>query len=293
VSAQGVEAQLAAVDSIGAAVGSFARQAGPLADQASSAARDFESRVEDEYVRRVDALKKARQTKEAAAQALRNCTENCGGLERALAAADKEVDRATKRADASAKALAQVGEAMRAFAIARRSFLTALEDHAPRAEASTQDLSAQLRQYLGSGAESQGAPSRGGRGSSDSKDGSGTPSSGIQRVDLSQIENDRQETMSYDKVSREHVASGLNRLKTVVEPAVAMGKGPDYFKARDAAEGLSGEHSYSGVHNWFYNSDHAIKLSQTDSGRYTVTNGYHRLAVARELGIDSLPAVVR
>ena len=293
MSAHGVQARLAAVDSIGAAVGSFARQAEPITDQASSAARDFETKVNDEHLHRVDALKRARAAREAAAQALRNCTENCGGLERALATADKDVDRATKRADASVKAFAQVGEAMRSFAIAGRTFLTALEDHAPRAEASTRDLSSQLRQYLGSGGESQDASGHGGRRSSSSKGASGEPSAGLQKVDLSQIESDRREPISYDKVSREHVVLGLNRLKTVVEPAVAVGKGSDYFKARDSAEGLSGEHSYSGVHNWFYNSDHAIKLTRTDSGKYTVSNGYHRLAVARELGIDSLPAVVR
>ena len=86
---------------------------------------------------------------------------------------------------------------------------------------------------------------------------------------------------SFEKVSREQVEWGLDRLKGVVEPALRHGKGADYFAARDADEGLSGERSYSGVYNWFYNSDHAIKVTRATGG-YVVTNGYHRLAVARE-----------
>ena len=123
--------------------------------------------------------------------------------------------------------------------------------------------------------------------------GSGPPSgNGMTEVGLSEVINDRQGPVRFEKASHEQVAWGLDRLKSVVEPALKMGRGADYFAARDAAEGLAGERSYTGVYNWFYNSDHAIKLTRA-SGGYVVSNGYHRVAVARELGIGSLPAVVR
>lgn len=288
--AQGVEAKLAAVERVAEAVQAFARQATQAGEHASTLARQFERRASDEHDRRVKELTRAKTAREAAAAALRGCKEDCAPLERALAEAQRVEGVAARRADASAKAIASVGEAMQRFGASTRSFSTALETHAPAAVASTQQLSAQLQQYLASGNASPSGASAGGAPSS-----SGTSSSGsrsTEDVEVQRIINDRKESMSFEKVSRDQVAWGLDRLKTVVEPALKLGKGSDYFQARDAAEGLSGEHSYSGVHNWFYNSDHAIKVTRA-SGGYVVSNGYHRLQVARELGIDTLPAVVR
>jgi hypothetical protein len=288
----GVQAQIAAVDAIGSAVESFAIRARDASDQARSLARAFDSKVGEEHARRCEALKDARARRDAAEQALRACTENCGGLRRAVAEAEHDVQIATGRADASAKAVGRVGEAIHEFAMAQRTFVAVLDSHAPRATVSAAQLSSRLRQYLGSSREGNS------RGSSQGSSGtSSSPSNhrqgGLERVALSEIDDDRNGALAFDKVSRDKVEAGLDRLKSVVEPAVAMGKGSDYFSARDNAEGLSGEQSYSGVHKWFYDSNHAIKLTRTQSGRYEVTNGYHRLAVAREMGIESLPAVVR
>lgn len=291
--AEGVQAQITAVDAIGSAVQSFAQRAKASSLQARSLARDFETKLGDEHERRCEMLRGARELRDAASRALQACKEDCGGLERALADAERKVQEATRRADVSAKALADVGEAIQRFGQAERTFETALDNHASRASAGTQQLSGQLHQYLGSHGEND-------RTSASSQRPSGSVSSpsisgvGAEKVSLSQIDDDRKgRPLSFEKVSRDKVSAGLDRLKSVVEPAVTIGKGADYFKARDAAEGLSGEQSYSGIHNWFYNSDHAIKLTRTGSGRFEVTNGYHRLAVAREMGIESLPVIVR
>jgi uncharacterized protein YoxC len=289
---ENVQAKLAAVEEIGSAVQSFAQHAEQSAEQAMTVAKQFERHVCDEHGQRVDELRRAQSAREAAAAALRVCTENCAALKQALAEAERAVAFAVMRAETSAKAVAQVGEALQDFGEARRIFDVAVQTYGPRARTSTEQLSSQLQQYLGSG--SGGARNESGRSQGDV--GSGSHASVVMRsledVDLRKVINDRSDAPGFEKVSRSHVEWGLDSLKSVVEPALKMGKGPEYFTARDNAEGLSGERSYSGVYNWFYNTDHAIKLTQS-SGGYMISNGYHRLAVARELGIDTLPAVVR
>ncbi|HUC14660.1 MAG TPA: hypothetical protein VMS00_09440, partial [Acidimicrobiales bacterium] len=141
---EGVQAARATVDAIADSVGSFARRSEQVGTQAVLGARQFEDHVGDEHRRRVDELKRAKATRDSAATALRSCTENCGGLERALAQAELAVETATRRADASAKALAQVGEAIATFVLAHRSFITVLGQHAPQALASTRQLSNEL-----------------------------------------------------------------------------------------------------------------------------------------------------
>ena len=71
------------------------------------------------------------------------------------------------------------------------------------------------------------------------------------------------------------------------------GQGRVLLAQRDADEGLSGERSYTGVYRWYYHPDHAIKVSRLADGHLDVTNGYHRLYVARRMGVNSLPAVIR
>lgn len=270
---------------------SFARQAERAGEQAVTIAQQIEQRMSEEHARRVGDLKAAKAAKEAAAAALRACTENCGSLQRSLAEAGRAEQAALARADASAKAVAQAGEALRDFGGPRRSFETALQTYAPQAKGSTEELSSRLQQYLAGNGSSATAPTgNGGNSTSSSPRSPGTRS--MEDIDLRKVIDDRSSSLNFEKVSRDQVAWGLDRLKSVVEPALRMGKGLEYFASRDSAEGLSGERSYSGVYNWFYNSQHAIKLTRA-SGGLVVSNGYHRLAVARELGIETLPAVVR
>ena len=222
--------------------------------------------------RRYEELKDARARRDAAAQVLRACTANCGGLERALAEAESAVQVATRRADASARAVAQIGEAIHGFSRAHGTFTTALDNHVSRATGSTSQLSSQLQQYLGSMGEGNrpGSHER-----SSVPPGSSSNSRGsVANVALSQIDDDRSEALTFDKVPRDQVVSGLDRLKSVVEPAVAMGKGSEYFSSRDTSAGLSGDQSYSGVHRWFYDSD---QHNQIDSNGVRKIRSYEWL----------------
>jgi hypothetical protein len=102
-----------------------------------------------------------------------------------------------------------------------------------------------------------------------------------------------QSRSEFERVSYEQVEWGIDRLKSVVEPAVGMGKGLEYFEARDRAEGLSGERSNAGVFRWFYGENTAMKVRTGSDGTGELINGRHRLFVARRMGIDSLPMDVR
>lgn len=78
----------------------------------------------------------------------------------------------------------------------------------------------------------------------------------------------------------------------VVLPALALGKGEDYFRQRDVQEGRMGTRSYADTHAGFLKDGSAVKLDAVD-GRFEVKNGRHRIAVARAMGLSEIPARLR
>lgn len=94
----------------------------------------------------------------------------------------------------------------------------------------------------------------------------------------------------FKKVSHAEMVEGFTKLEAVVRPQVEAGAGPDDFSKMDAEQGLDNEHGYRKIYDAFYGDD-AIRLNK-DGDTYSVVNGYHRLCVAQELGIKSVPARV-
>ncbi|MBD3308373.1 hypothetical protein GF339_18200 [candidate division KSB3 bacterium] len=94
----------------------------------------------------------------------------------------------------------------------------------------------------------------------------------------------------FKKVSYEEMAEGLRKLQEVVLPAVQNGADGDYFSDIDAQQSLDYEHGYRRIYDAFYGND-AIRVNKIGDA-YQVINGYHRLFVAKELGIESLPVQV-
>jgi len=78
---------------------------------------------------------------------------------------------------------------------------------------------------------------------------------------------------------------------SVVMPGVASGATLDDFRARDQREGRMGTRSYADTYSGFFDRNHAIALDASGSN-YTVANGYHRIWVARGMGLDAVPARV-
>jgi hypothetical protein len=85
------------------------------------------------------------------------------------------------------------------------------------------------------------------------------------------------------------VVEGFKKLEEIVQPGVDQGWTGDDFARVDAERGYDYEHGYQRIYDAFYGTD-AIRLDGSAGGQHTVVNGYHRLYVARQLGITSVPA---
>ncbi|MCG3209811.1 MAG: hypothetical protein FOGNACKC_03438 [Anaerolineae bacterium] len=112
----------------------------------------------------------------------------------------------------------------------------------------------------------------------------------IDRIDLSDSYVHSSE--DFKKVSRLDMIEGLKKLEQVVKPAVQNGADADYFSQLDAQLGLDNKNGYKNIYDVFYGSSQnnsTIKLDKLGD-TYKVNNGYHRLYVAKELGLKTIPA---
>ncbi|HVK25255.1 MAG TPA: hypothetical protein VM677_28185 [Actinokineospora sp.] len=97
----------------------------------------------------------------------------------------------------------------------------------------------------------------------------------------------------FTKVSAEEMRAGLLLLERVILPAVSRGEGIEDMRARDtAARAAGGSADHVRVYEAFF-GDSAIKLARAADGGLTVINGYHRIWLARRIGVERLPAEVR
>lgn len=108
----------------------------------------------------------------------------------------------------------------------------------------------------------------------------------LDRIDLS--DSPVSGAADFRKVSAQQMQNGWQKLRDVVAPAVAQGADGDYFARLDDAQGLSGADSYKNIYDVFYGAN-CIALDQVGN-TYHVINGYHRLFIAKQLGITTIPA---
>jgi hypothetical protein len=107
---------------------------------------------------------------------------------------------------------------------------------------------------------------------------------GIQEVPVDEInlsDSPVHDENDFKKVAHDDMVEGFRKLEEEVRPAVEKGADGDYFSKLDEERGLDYEHGYRRVYDAFYGND-AIRLNK-DGATYSVVNGYHRLAVAKEL----------
>jgi hypothetical protein len=91
--------------------------------------------------------------------------------------------------------------------------------------------------------------------------------------------------IAYDDAIR--AAQQLEEMK----PLIARGFTSEGFANRDAAAGLDYEHGQQRIYDLYYGNN-AIRLNR-DGDSYDIISGRHRIYVAKELGIDSVPARVK
>ena len=93
----------------------------------------------------------------------------------------------------------------------------------------------------------------------------------------------------YHKVSKAEMLAGFEKL-TQVRRWISQGATEQQLYDESRAKGLSEVQSYHNIYRVFY-GESAIALEKVGD-RYRVLNGYHRLAVAQELGWTTIPAKV-
>jgi len=76
----------------------------------------------------------------------------------------------------------------------------------------------------------------------------------------------------------------------VVRPGLRRGLTRDDFAARDAERGVPVTRSIANVHDIFLCDP--VQVERRPDGKLGVLNGRHRIEIARELGISTLPGVV-
>lgn len=115
---------------------------------------------------------------------------------------------------------------------------------------------------------------------------------GISAVPLSAIDltDCPKDATDFRKVPYETMREGVRKLLDEVWPAVKRGAGHDYFAGLDRDSNTDYEHGLLRVYEAFFGME-PIRLEKNGE-RYVVVNGRHRLAVARDLGVMSLPASV-
>jgi uncharacterized protein YoxC len=116
---------------------------------------------------------------------------------------------------------------------------------------------------------------------------------GIQNVRLAELPNPEgiHSSDDFKKVSQAVMQAGIQRLQEML-PIIERGEGQntDYWAQVDQRQGLTYEHGYQRIYEAFY-GDSAIKLERIGN-QYTITNGRHRLWLAKQMGIEMLPAQV-
>jgi hypothetical protein len=120
--------------------------------------------------------------------------------------------------------------------------------------------------------------------------------SGFQWVQLSEISasDDLRPDEGFPKVSEAEMSRGLFHLMTVVTPALARnrGTGSDHFRLHDQEQRLEYHDGTLRAYEAFFGNDAIVITRQPGSSLYGVTNGRHRIHVARKNGWVALPVRV-
>ena len=255
-----------------------------------------------EVRRRAEAL-------ELAVTALRHCMASGGGesgppdcsaQQQDVALARRRLDEALAEVRRIDGLIAELEEVANGFLREAVRLRATLDGDVPAAGALLNRKVETLRAYLSIGglagfvSGSGGAPAAGGGGGDGGISGGGGGShNGVEVIPLDRIDPTDWASgadLAFEKVSREDVAGGIERLESVVRPAVDQGADGDYFDWLDSTSSLDREHGYRRIYDAFYGDD-AIRLGRVGP-LYEVINGRHRLFVARQLGLSSIVARV-
>jgi hypothetical protein len=88
--------------------------------------------------------------------------------------------------------------------------------------------------------------------------------------------------------------TGFQLLRTFILPTFSdfgPSVGRDWFYAQDMAKQGSTDYSILKVYEAFFGSDSIAIDRNTDQSCYLITNGRHRIFIARQLGWEAVPVI--
>ncbi len=225
----------------------------------------------------------------------------CGGEEQAIHDARRRLAQAEAEARMAAearKAVQAEAEAYQREAARLRAFV---QGDTPKAVATLRAKVAVLRSYAGGGAATFSAGVR--RDDPAPAEVLPAPSSyheppiqmlhpeirpvALALIDLS--DSTVHSDADFRKIPHAQMVDGMTKLEQV-QRWIEQGATDQWLWEIDQERGLSGAEGYHNIYRVFY-GDEAIALEKMGNG-YRVLNGYHRLTVAKELGLTTIPARV-
>ncbi|MGB0383839.1 MAG: hypothetical protein ACPGWR_03365 [Ardenticatenaceae bacterium] len=219
---------------------------------------------------------------------------DCRPYEQALRQAQRYLGQAESELRTVQQAIKAVQQAAADYQRQAQRLATIVGSDVPKAAALLGRSIATLQSYVAMSAPSSGGASLGASSSpTDTPTNAKWVEQGIIDVPIEQIdtsESSVQGAQDFRKVSHDQMVAGLQKLEEVVRPAVQNGVDGDYFSELDAEQGLEYANGYRCIYDAFYGSE-PIRLEKVGES-YQVTNGQHRLFVARQLGLKNIPASV-
>lgn len=203
-----------------------------------------------------------------------------------------ELMRAEQNLQSARRAMAQIEAVAQQVSSLQRSHAQQTSAQVAAARADLSRRTSELGSYRGSGGS--GATAVGSSG------GAGEGSAflggmGLSSIDLGAAdfaENPIIGNFGRGDTTRADYRWAVQAWDEVVGPGMARGMTRADFEARDAARGASPLRRTAAVYDMFLGDTDRIRVSRRPDGTLDVTNGRHRLEVARELGVRSLPGQV-
>lgn len=215
---------------------------------------------------------------------------------------EEEVDRFSRIVQAATaaqlstyQALQAATDAQQRFHAAHRRAARVTEELVPPARADLRRRSAHLGTYRSAGGARSSTSSPSTRGRS-SRSGPAVGAYGLEPVAVAALD------FADNPIIGEFGRGGMKAADyrwlvetwdAVVAPGLARGLTRDDFAARDAKRDAQPGRRTTDVYDCFLGDTDRIRLTRRPDGSFDVINGRHRIEVARQLGVTSLPGEVR
>jgi hypothetical protein len=237
---------------------------------------------------------------------VRKCANEVAAVEALMAASDEEqrrqlqvrLVRARDAHERAAGASARVSEVAARVSQLNRAHITAATSQVSSARAQLSAMSRALDGYRSGGGDLGGGGSHGG--SIPRAGGGSLADLGLADLEVSSADLDdnpilddarSQGTFGKGGLSRADYRWAIQTWNDTVGPGVAGGRTREEFVERDSQANAKPLRRTADVYDMFLGSDR-IRANRQPDGSLDIVNGRHRLLIARELGIKTLPGEV-